>query len=71
MHWYLNQTDRTPLSPQYKTLIKTSIGALVTERMFFDLNRRVDSVRSASSPVTNVKVARQRPRMVKCWKCQP
>lgn len=59
------------MRPQYKILIRTSIGALVTERMFFSLKRRVDKVISASRPIKKVKVARLRPRMVKCWKCRP
>jgi hypothetical protein len=56
----------TSFKPQYKMLIKTSMGALVTDRTFLILNSRVDNVISASKPMTKVTVARQSPRMVKC-----
>lgn len=63
--------EHTPLRPQYKILIRTSIGALVTDRIFLTLKSRVDMVISARSPITKVKVARLKPRIVKCWKCRP
>lgn len=63
---YALVSKHTPLRPQYKILIRTSMGALVTERIFLTLNSRVDMVMSASSPITKVKVARLKPRIVKC-----
>jgi hypothetical protein len=51
--------------------MRTSIGALHTERMFLARNRVGDAVMSAQMPAVKVKVAMRRPRMVRYWKCHP
>lgn len=62
---------RTADRPQYKMLIKTSSGALQTERAFFTRNSRCEAVTSATKAEMKVKLARERPRIVRYWKCQP
>jgi hypothetical protein len=61
----------TARKPQYSTLIKHARGALATLRLFLRRKRRRDWVRSASKPDANVAVARDRPMMVRYWRCQP
>lgn len=55
----------TERRPQYSTLIRISIGALHTDRMFLIKNRRRDSVMSASRAVAKVTVDRHRPMTVR------
>jgi len=61
----------TARKPQYRILIKHSIGAEATERAFFAAKRRRLRVRSARRPKEKVRVERARPIMVRYWKCQP
>lgn len=61
----------TALRLQYKRLISTSSGALQTERAFLIANSRGDRVMSAREPKRKVTVARDRPMMVRYWKCHP
>lgn len=75
------QTDRfatlerfeklTDLIPQYKMLIRTSMGVTHTDKVFLSRNNRFDCVRSASEPSVNVAVAMDSPMMVRYWKCHP
>lgn len=51
--------------------MRTSIGALAMEKEFLMVKSVRDSVRSASSPNTKVLVVKDRPMMVRYWKCQP
>lgn len=51
--------------PQYKTLIKTSNGALQMDERFLSRNRRGDRVTSARRATENVKVDRVKPMMVR------
>ena len=57
--------------PQYKVLIRHSSGAEHMDRMFLTRKIRGDSVMSARDPAAKVRVASDRPMMVKYWKCQP
>lgn len=50
---------------QYKTLIRTSIGAPVTERIFLTLKNVGDRVKSAKRPARKVREARARPIIVR------
>lgn len=61
----------TDLIPQYKMLIRTSMGVTHTDKVFLSRNNRFDCVRSASEPSTNVAVAMDSPMMVRYWKCHP
>jgi hypothetical protein len=61
----------TARRPQYKIVIRHSIGAEVTDRAFLTAKRRRLSVMSASNPKMNVRAERARPMMVRYWKCQP
>jgi hypothetical protein len=61
----------TARRPQYRMLIRHSMGADATERAFLTAKRRRLRVMSASSPKVKVKVERARPMMVRYWKCQP
>lgn len=51
--------------------MSTSMGALATLSAFLTANKRSLSVMSASSPVANVAVDRERPMMVRYCMCQP
>lgn len=55
-------TDRIP---QYKILIRTSMGVTHTDKVFLSRNNRLDCVRSAKEPTRNVVVAMDRPIMVR------
>jgi hypothetical protein len=68
--WGLDQR-LTARRPQYRIVIRHSIGAEVTERAFLTAKRRRLSVMSASNPKKNVRAERAKPMMVKYWKCQP
>lgn len=63
--------ELTDLIPQYKMLIRTSMGVTHTDKVFLSRNNRFDCVRSASEPSTNVAVAMDSPMMVRYWKCHP
>jgi len=52
-------------------LIKISNGALHTDNAFLIRNKRGDFVMSANDPKAKVTVAKERPMMVRYWKCQP
>lgn len=56
---------------QYKTLIRTSIGALQMDKRFLARNKRGETVTSAKRPTEKVKVDSESPMTVKYWKCQP
>jgi hypothetical protein len=55
----------TARRPQYKIVIRHSIGAEVTERAFLTAKRRRLNVMSASKPKTNVRAERAKPMMVR------
>lgn len=57
------------LSPQYSRVIRHSMGALATLRVFLKEKRVWDAVRSARSATVKVAVASARPNMVRNWKC--
>ena len=61
----------TARKPQYRILIRHSIGAEATESAFFAAKRRRLRVMSARRPKENVRVERARPMMVRYWKCHP
>ena len=69
--YYVGEQWLTSLIPQYSKLMRTSSGALNTERAFLILKRRVERVMSAREAKVNVIVARERPMMVRYWKCHP
>lgn len=52
-------------------LIRTCKGVVHIERMFLRRKRAGDVVRSARRPRVKVRTARERPIMVRYWKCQP
>lgn len=56
---------------QYRTLIRTSMGALQMDKRFLTRNSRGDRVWSASKATAKVIVDIERPMTVKYWKCQP
>ena len=64
-------TKRTDRIPQYNKLISTSSGAEHTLSIFLTAKRREDMLMSASDPNAKVIVARERPIMVRYWKCHP
>ena len=51
--------------------MSTSSGAEATLSRFLIRKRRGERVMSESEPRAKVTVARERPMMVKYWKCQP
>lgn len=53
--------ELTAQIPQYKILIRTSIGALTTARVFFHAKNREERKTSLMRPKTKVAVARPRP----------
>jgi hypothetical protein len=55
----------TARRPQYRMLMRHSIGAEATERAFLTAKRRRLSVMSARRPKAKVKVERARPMMVR------
>jgi hypothetical protein len=61
----------TARRPQYRILIRHSMGALVTLRVFFTWNSAWLPVMSASKPTANVAEASERPMMVRYCRCQP
>lgn len=63
--------SHTARKPQYSRLIRHANGALATLKMFFTANSVRLNVRSASSPMVTVAVARARPMMVRNCRCQP
>lgn len=63
--------EHTRCSPQYKTLINVSSGALQKSNTFFARNRFLEPVRSAKTPMRKVNHANARPIIVRNWKCHP
>jgi hypothetical protein len=61
----------TARNPQYRMVIRHSIGADATERAFFAAKRLRLRVKSARRPQAKVRVERARPMIVRYWKCQP
>ena len=51
--------------------MRISMGALVTDRAFLIMNSVFDMLRSARRPIVKVRVARDRPMMVRYCKCHP
>ena len=51
--------------------MRTSMGALATEREFLTAKSRGERVRSAARPMVKVRVARDRPMIVRYCRCQP
>ncbi len=51
--------------------MRTSRGVVHIERVFLRRKRAGDAVRFARAPVEKVRTARERPMMVRYWKCQP
>ena len=52
-------------------LIRISKGAAQTEKMFLVRKRSFEELMSAREPQAKVRVAKERPMMVRYWKCQP
>lgn len=66
-----SEGNLTDLILQYKILIRTSKGAMHTDKVFLSRNNRLDWVRSANEPNKKVTVAINSPIMVRYWKCHP
>jgi hypothetical protein len=59
------------LREKYKSVISSDIGADVMLIRFLARKRAGERVRSAQTPRKKVSVLRERPIMVRYWKCQP
>jgi len=59
------------LMPQYRTLIKTSSGALQSDRLFLTMKSRGERVMSPRRPKMKVVVANVSPIIVRYCQCHP